>query len=123
VVAMARSLLKSWGVPTTFWGEAVATTVYLQNRAPTKALDGVTPYEVWHGRRPDVLHLRTFGCAAFIKAANLHLPKLDDREMSVVFIGYEQGAKAWLFYIPASGCAIVSRDAVFNEQASWGWEN
>jgi hypothetical protein len=42
---MAPSLLKSCGKPTMFWGEAVATAVYLLNRAPTKALDGVTPYE------------------------------------------------------------------------------
>jgi transposase InsO family protein len=73
VVAMVRSLLKSWGVLTTFWGEAVATAAYLENRVPTKALNGVTPFEAWHDRRPDVLHLRTFGCVAFIKATGLHL--------------------------------------------------
>ena len=45
VVTMARSLLKGRSMPSLFWGEAVATAVYLLNRAPTKALDGVTPYE------------------------------------------------------------------------------
>jgi hypothetical protein len=97
VVAMVRSLLKSWGVLTTFWGEAVATAAYLENRVPTKALNGVTPFEAWHDRRPDVLHLRTFGCVAFIKATGLHLWKLADRGTLVVFIGNEQGAKAWRF--------------------------
>jgi hypothetical protein len=28
-----------------FWGEAVVTAVYLQNRLPTKSLAGRTPYE------------------------------------------------------------------------------
>jgi transposase InsO family protein len=45
VVTMARSLLKSRNMPAIFWGEAVATAFFLLNRAPTKAIDGMTPYE------------------------------------------------------------------------------
>jgi hypothetical protein len=115
---MARSLLKSRGMPTTFWGEAVATSVYLQNRAPTKSLNGITPYEAWHGHKLDVQHLPTFSCVAFIKATTPHMRKLEDRGTKVVFIGYRKGAKAWRFYNPASGCAIMSRDAIFDEQAA-----
>jgi transposase InsO family protein len=36
VVAMARSMMKSKGMPGRFWGEAVSTAVYFLNRAPTK---------------------------------------------------------------------------------------
>jgi hypothetical protein len=32
-----------------FWGEAVVMAVYILNRSPTKALEGRTPYEAWHG--------------------------------------------------------------------------
>ena len=49
---MARCLLKSMGVPAIFWGEAVRTTVYLLNRAPTRSLDGRTPYVAWHNQKP-----------------------------------------------------------------------
>jgi hypothetical protein len=90
---MAHSLLKSRGMPTIFSGEAVATAVYLQNRAPTKSLNGITPYKAWHGHRPDVQHLRTFGCVAFIKATTPHLRKLEDHGTKVVFIGYEKGPR------------------------------
>jgi transposase InsO family protein len=45
VVGMAMSLLKSMGVPNRFWGEAVTTAVYLLNRAPTKSVKGMTPYQ------------------------------------------------------------------------------
>jgi hypothetical protein len=86
VVTMARSLLKSRNVPVTFWGEAVATAVYLLNRAPTKALEGMTPYQAWHGRKPDVAHLRTFGCVAFLKVTKPNLKKLEDRGTPAVFI-------------------------------------
>jgi hypothetical protein len=33
-------------VSVVFWGEAVTTVVYLLNWVPTKAVDGVTPYEL-----------------------------------------------------------------------------
>jgi hypothetical protein len=41
--------------------------VYILNRSPTKALNGRTPYEAWHGRKPTVSHLRVFGCLTFGK--------------------------------------------------------
>ena len=105
-------------MPVMFWGEAVATAVFLLNRAPTKAVDGMTPYEAWHGRRPDVSFLRTFGCVAYVKAMKPHMKKLDDHGTPVVFIGYEPGAKAWRFYDPTMHDAVVSSDAVFDEPAS-----
>ena len=61
VVGMARALLKQRGMPAFFWGEAVVSAVYILNRSPTKAVDGRTPYEAWHGRKPAVSHLRVFG--------------------------------------------------------------
>ncbi|KAK1646321.1 hypothetical protein QYE76_064126 [Lolium multiflorum] len=38
VVAMARSMMESKGLPGKFWGEAVNTAVYLLNRAPTRSM-------------------------------------------------------------------------------------
>ena len=48
------------------WDHAVAHANYLCNRVPTQALKGLTPYEAWHGHKPDVLHLREFGCNVWI---------------------------------------------------------
>jgi transposase InsO family protein len=61
VVATDRALLKQRGMPAFYWGEVVMTAVHLLNRSPTKALDGKTPYEAWHKRKPAVSHLRVFG--------------------------------------------------------------
>ena len=54
VVGMARSMMKAKGIPTRFWDEAVTTTVFILNRAPTKDLKGKTPFEAWYGRKPSV---------------------------------------------------------------------
>jgi transposase InsO family protein len=93
VVAMARSLLKGRQVPAEFWGEAVVTAVYMLNWAPTKSLAGRTPYEAWHGVKPSVAHLRTFGCIVHVKTVKPHLKKLEDRSTKMVLLGYEQGTR------------------------------
>jgi hypothetical protein len=67
VVAMARTLLKQRGMLAEFWGEAVVTAVYLQNRQPTKSLAGRTLYEAWHGQKPAVNYLCMFDGRAFVK--------------------------------------------------------
>jgi hypothetical protein len=56
----------------------VVTTVYIMNRSPTKALNGRTPYEPWHGCKSAVSHLRVFGYLAFPKELG-HIGKLNNR--------------------------------------------
>jgi transposase InsO family protein len=85
VVGMARAL-KQRGMPTVHWRGAMVTAVYILNRSPTKALDGRTPYEAWHGHKPAFSHLRVFGCLTFAKE-NGHIGKLDDKSTPGVFIG------------------------------------
>jgi hypothetical protein len=82
-------------MPARFWGEAVTTTVFLLNRAPTKALSGKTPFEAYHGRKPTVGFFKTLGCVGFVKNKRTWLKKLDDRSTPMVFIGYSEGAKAY----------------------------
>jgi hypothetical protein len=118
---MARCMLKTKGLPGYFWGEAVSTAVFILNRAPTRALDGQTPYEAWHGERPAVHFLRTFGCIAHVKITRPNLKKLDDRSQKTILVGYEPGSKAYRCYDPISRRVIISRDVVFDEAAQWSW--
>ena len=53
---MARYMLLDANMDKKYWGEAVNTVNYLQNRLPAKTI-GKTPYELWYSRRPDVKHL------------------------------------------------------------------
>jgi transposase InsO family protein len=108
VMGMARSMLKDMVVPSRFWGEVVAMPVYILNRSPTESVDKCTPYEVWHGIKPYVHHLRTFGYVAHVKQGNKRLSKLEDRSTPMVFIGYEGGSKAWRFYNPSTEHVHIS---------------
>jgi transposase InsO family protein len=57
LLELARAMLISKDLPIFLWDEAVAHAAYLQNRAPTRALNGKTPYEAWHKSKPNVSHL------------------------------------------------------------------
>ncbi|KAK1619346.1 hypothetical protein QYE76_024863 [Lolium multiflorum] len=123
VVAMARSMMKSKGLPGKFWGEAVNTVVYLLNRAPTRSMVGGTPYEAWYGRKPSVDHLRTFGCVAHVKTVSSHKRNLAERSTPMIMTGYEEGSKAYRLCNPSTNKVIVACDVVFEEDLSWIWNS
>jgi hypothetical protein len=95
--------------------------MYVLNRCPTKSVDGMTPFEAWHGRKPVVHHLRTFGCIVYVRNTTPHLKKLEDRSCKMIFIGYESGFNAYCAYNPIMKHVLVTRDVVFDEQAQWDW--
>jgi transposase InsO family protein len=121
VMGMTRNMMKAMSMLSWFWGEAVLTAVFILNRSPTQSIEGRTPYEVWHGKKPSVDYFRTFGYVAHVKQRNKRLGKLEDRSTMMVFIGYEPGSKAWRFYNPVTRRVHVSCDAVFEEDRAWSW--
>ncbi|WVZ48804.1 LOW QUALITY PROTEIN: hypothetical protein U9M48_000211 [Paspalum notatum var. saurae] len=121
VMATARCMLKARNMPGTFWGEAVHTAVFVLNQSPTRSVAGKTPYEAWHGEKPAVHFLCTFGCLAHAKVTRPHMAKLEDRSKKMVFIGYEPGSKAYRLYDPVARRLHVSRDVIFDEGKVWDW--
>jgi len=62
IAEIARAMLNEKNLPNYFWAEAVATTVYIMNRTPTMIVHGMTPEEKYTGKKPNVSHLKVFGC-------------------------------------------------------------
>jgi hypothetical protein len=62
-----------------------------------------------------------FGCVAHVKVTRPNLKKLEDRSKPMVLFGYEPGSAAYRVYDPATNKVQVSRDVVFDEDASWDW--
>jgi hypothetical protein len=120
VVGVARTILKQRGMSAVFWGEAMVTTVYILNRSPTKALNGMMSYEVWHGRKPTVSHLRVFGCLVFGKELG-HIDKLDNKSTPGVFIGYAESSKAYHILDPGTQRVRMMCDVMFDEGRGWTW--
>lgn len=123
IVAMTRCMLKSKNLSAYFWGVAVVTAVYILNRSATRALDGITPYEAWHGASPAVHYFCTFGYIAHVKFTWPGLKKQDDMSLKTIFVGYEAGSKACRCYDPIGRRVIISRDVVLDEGVQWDWKN
>jgi len=45
------AMLRDSNFPPRFWAEAMTTFMYLRNRTPTRANEGITPYERFYGMR------------------------------------------------------------------------
>lgn len=58
-----------------------------------------TPYELFRGRKPNVSHLRTFGCKCFVhNNGKRNLGKFDERSDEAVFLGYANNSKTYRVY-------------------------
>ncbi len=88
IMECTKNMIHAQGLDLEFWAEAVNTTVYIKNRCPTKALESKTLQEAWTDRKPDVSHLRVFGCKAFTHIPNEKRSKLESKSMPYVFLGY-----------------------------------
>ena len=117
LVECARSMLQGKNMSNGFWAEAVNTAVYLKNRSPTKKLNLQTPFEVIYGYKPEVKHLRIFGCKAFAHIPKDDRRKLDAKSFECIFVGYHNDHKAYKLFHPSSHKLIASRDVVFHENA------
>lgn len=114
----ARSMLLHHNVDPRLWAEAVATAVYIKNRSYTRALNRLTPEEIWSGRKPTVSHLRVFGCDAYAHVPDECRTKFDPKSKKCIFVGYSEVSKAYRLYNPESRRLTTSRDVTFNESVS-----
>ena len=112
-------MLNEKGLQDFYWTEAVATVVYIMNRTLTAAIHGMTPEERYTGRKPDISHLKIFGCIAYVHVSDELRSKLDPKAEKCIFIGYSLQQKGYKCYNPSTRKFTVSRDVVFDEMSSW----
>ncbi|BBH04991.1 transposable element gene [Prunus dulcis] len=122
VVEMAKAMLHGKGLPYYLWAEAVHTAVYLINRCPTRALGDKTPFEAYSGRKPGLAHLKIFGCVCYVHISTKVRQKLDAKSTKGIFVGYAICEKGYRVYDPATKKILLSRDVVFDENATWVWK-
>ncbi|XP_055807046.1 uncharacterized protein LOC129875845 [Solanum dulcamara] len=114
ILELARAIRFQGAFPLKFWGYCVLGAVYMINRLPSVALKGRTPFEVFHGHRCSLNHLRTLGCLCYAKK----LPsghKFDPRAVPAVHMGYSSLTKGYILYSLVTHSFFLSRDVLFKE--------
>lgn len=112
-----RAMLLDSGLSKGLWAEALVTANYVRNRSSVSA-HSKTPWEHMFGSKPDVSHLRVFGCAAYVHVPKQFRSKLDAVSSKGVFVGYEAHSKAYRVYMPEHDKVVVSVHVVCDEIGS-----
>src|SRR6266540_5709751 len=110
-------------LPPLLWGEALATQIHVWNCLPMSSLKGMTPYEAWFKQKPDVSHLRVWGCLAYVFIQKDKRRSLQPHMEKCVFMGYPSGYKGWKFYNPTTQKYLISERAEFDERIFPGLQN
>jgi hypothetical protein len=117
--SITKCFLVESGLPPQFWGQALLAAVHVHNR--TGGRSGPTPHQlmtpVSFGRRPDVSHLRVFGCPCYplvekrFRVAAHH----NCASEPAIFVGYCPRSTGYLCYLPHKNRIVVRMDVRFDE--------
>ncbi len=114
IMNMTRCLLNENQLPKHLWGEIAATSVFLINRLPHKALRGDTPYFRMFGKQANLSFLRIIGSRAFVHVEG-HTTKLQPKAWEGVLVGYNNDSPTFRVYDRRTGRVTSSRNVTFIE--------
>ena len=89
--------------PPKLWEECIATAAYLKDCTPMHTLKNMTPYKAYYGKQPDIFHFGEIGSRAFMLLQGEHQPKIYNRSVEGLLVGYSQNSKAYYCYYPKMG--------------------
>nr|GEZ61873.1 retrovirus-related Pol polyprotein from transposon TNT 1-94 [Tanacetum cinerariifolium] len=78
--------------------EVVATACFNQNRSIVRLRHGKTPYELMHGKQPDLSYFHVFGALCYPTNDGENVGKLQPKADIGIFIGYVPKKKAFRIY-------------------------
>ncbi|KAG6616458.1 Integrase catalytic core protein [Phytophthora cinnamomi] len=117
IVIIGRSMLHYAGLDKTFWAEAAMTAIYIKNRLPSPKSPDKTPFEIVYKSKPNVKHMRIFGCKAYVLTPKEKRLKWDPKAREGIFMGYKERSKAYRVYDIEAGQVVISRDVTFDESS------
>jgi hypothetical protein len=112
-----KTMIHDQDLPMCLWAEATMAAVYVQNRLSHSALGLKTPEKMFTGKKPEVSHLKIFGCPVFIRIPKEKRNKLEPLGKKGIFVGYYEVSKVFKIYIPGHCHIEISRDVTFDEDA------
>nr|GFC34267.1 retrovirus-related Pol polyprotein from transposon TNT 1-94 [Tanacetum cinerariifolium] len=94
---------------------AVATAWFTQNRSIVRLRHGKTPYELMHGKQPDLSFFHVFGALCYPTNDSENIGKLQPKADIGIFIGYAATKKAFRIYNRRTRRIVETIHVDFNE--------
>ncbi len=114
LVEHARAMLTSSQLPEFLWEQAVAHAAYIRNRSYTIANRDRTPYEAWHGNKPNVTHLREFGTPVWVLLQGQNVTrKILPKSKRRAYVGTNDASDSVLYYNAETKKILTSRNYKF----------
>ena len=117
ILEITRALMIESKVPKHFWPEAIATSIYLINRLPTKILRMKTLLDTLSKLAKIQEHLnlspKVFGCTVYVHIPKHERSKLSPCATKCVFVGYGLNQKGYRCYDPLTKKSLPLWIAIF----------
>nr|GFB17733.1 putative ribonuclease H-like domain-containing protein [Tanacetum cinerariifolium] len=106
LIEAARTMLIYAQAPLFLWAEAMATACFTQNRSIIRLRHGKTPYELMHGKQPDLSYFHVFGALcyptndAMASEQSSSGPALQEMTPATICSGLVQKPSSSISYVP-----------------------
>ncbi|KAI8648163.1 Integrase catalytic domain-containing protein [Fusarium sp. Ph1] len=125
----ARCMRIGANFPEALWPEITTCATYLYNRTPAASRGWKSPYELFHSRfrlgecsplaRPDLSHLRSYGCRAYAMTSDAQLGRQRKRKLAPrAWLGFLVGytsSNSYRIWNPLRNEVFTTRDVIFDE--------
>lgn len=123
LLTKARALRIGAVIPESIWPEIIKTAGHIHNRTPMRKHSWKTPFEKVTGKKPNMSHLRVFGCRAYALRKGLpRTQKLAERAHLGHLVGYDS-TNIFRIWIPSQEKVIRTRDVLFNKDKFYNPED
>lgn len=112
ILETARTILQASKLPLSLWAEAVNSAVYVRNRVSNRRTGDVTPYEMFHGRKPDLSNLMKFGQEVHILNNERGISKFSAKTKEAYVVGYGDRVNTYRCLTPNSTEVTITADLV-----------
>ena len=112
----AESMRLQACLPQSWWEFALDHATHVYNRTPMRRLSWSTPYQKMTSQKPDINHLRVFGCGAYVFIpAEVRKNKLSPKSELMTYLGFTPGGSGWLFMRGPNNVLFTAAQATFDE--------
>ncbi|KYN18668.1 Copia protein, partial [Trachymyrmex cornetzi] len=96
--------------------EAVLTAAQILNRVTTVKSRDKTPFELWHGKKPDISNIHVFGSICYSQVPKALRQKLDKKAVQRIFVAYKGESNNYKLFDPETRKFTHATNVKFDDE-------